>query len=204
VWLAGAVPAAEAHFVRQHYWYTALTNDDVTEKLDFARRRLADLLGLIRRGALGAEAHERQQLVQEFFFHLIGAADLVAQLANERRKIGLDSEDVSITRVANALPPGDPLVSALRSLSVRTKGQPLPADPYNEDGCLFRAYNYRHQATHRRRNPFMFRIGSGPPASLMLDPRNPANGSSTRSVEDDLQMMLDLIAARCASALSLC
>lgn len=180
-----------------------MTYDDVTEKLDFARRRLDDLLGLIRRNALGAEAHERQQLVQEFFFHLAGAIDLFAQLVNERRKLGLDSEDVSISAVRRLLPRGDPLDGALGLLYVRTKGLPVPADAYGDDGRLFRAFNYRHQVTHRRRSPFAFRIGSSPPASLKLDPRDPSAGDSTESVDEDLRQMLDLVAGRCAAARAL-
>jgi hypothetical protein len=125
-------------------------------------------------------------------------------LVNERRQLGFDSEDVSTSKVAAALPTGDPLAAALQSLYVRTKAQPLPIDPYNDEGLLFRAYNYRHQATHRWRSTFEFRIGPVPIATLHLDPRGGAHGGSRNSVERDLQAMLDLITARCAAALALC
>lgn len=181
-----------------------VTKDDVAEKLDFARRRFSDLQALIRRNALGSEHHERQQLVQEFFFHLIGAIELVAQFVNERRALGLDSENVSVRAIVDRLPPTDQLKSALSSLYVQTRRRPVPNDPYGDDGLLFRAYNYRHQVTHRYRNPFNFRLGASPSASFSLDPRDSSNRSSIRSVEDDLQDMLDLVETRCLAALQLC
>jgi hypothetical protein len=179
-----------------------LTNDDVAERLDFARRRLNDIRALIAANTLGTELHLRQQLAQEFFFHAVGAVDVLAQLVNERRLLGLDSEEVSITAVANKLPPNDPLVPALRNLYSRTRGQPLPPDPYSPDGYLFRLYNYRHQVTHRRRNPFRFRLSS-PSPSFALDPRDFNGAHSTKTCEDDMQEMLDLAGKRCAEALNL-
>ena len=179
-----------------------LTNSDVTERLDFARRRLDDIRALIAAKTLGTELHLRHQLAQEFFFHSVGAIDVLAQLVNERRSLGLDSEDVSVTTVANRLPPNDALVPALRGLYVKTRGQPLPGDPYSPDGYLFRLYNYRHQVTHRRRNPFHFRLSS-PSPSFALDPRDPRGAHSKNTSEDDMQQMLDLVADRCADALRL-
>jgi hypothetical protein len=180
-----------------------LINDDLTEKINFAHRRFQDLLVLIRNNTLGIELRERQQLVQEFFFHLIGAIDLLAQLVNERRGLGLDTESVTVTAVRLLLPSTDNLSTALQSLYVKTRGEPLPADPYNDDGYLFRAYNYRNQVTHRRRNPFTFRVGSLPSVSFLLDPRTPKAGNSTRSVEEDMQNMLGLVTRRCTDALAL-
>ncbi len=179
-----------------------MTNDDVTERLDFARRRLDDIRALIAAKTLGTELHLRQQLAQEFFFHVVGAIDVLAQLVNERRSLGLDSEGVSITAVAKKLPPNDPLASALLGLHVKPRGQPLPPDSYSPDGYLFRLYNYRHQVTHRRRNPFHFQLGSTSP-SFALDPRDPKGAHSKNTSEDDMQRMLDLVASRCAGAVGL-
>jgi hypothetical protein len=77
------------------------TSDDVTEKLNFARRRLGDIQALIAAKTLGTEPQLRQQLAQEFFFHLVGAVDILAQLVNERRALGFDSEDVTINASAS-------------------------------------------------------------------------------------------------------
>jgi hypothetical protein len=179
-----------------------MTNDDVTERLDFARRRLDDIRALIAARTLGSEPRLRQQLAQEFFFHVVGAIDLLAQLVNERRALGMDSEDVSVTAVAQKLPSGDPLAAASRALYARPRGKPLPPDPYSPAGYLFRLYNYRHQVTHRRRNPFHFQLGSTSP-NFALDPRDRNGAHSKNTSEDDMQHMLDLVADRCATALSL-
>ena len=181
-----------------------VTKDDVSEKLDFAQRRLSDVLSLIQRNILASELHERQQLVQEFFFHLIGAADVLAQFVNERRNLGLDSEVVTISKVAGQLPPSDPLAATLRSLYVNVRARPVPADPYSDEGYLFRAYNYRHQVTHRRRNPFNFRAGGMPAVSFKLDPRDSTSTLSTQSVEEDMRRMLKVFHDRCNVATSLC
>lgn len=66
-----------------------LTPDDVTERLDFARIRRDQLLALHGCELQHADAHERQQLIQEFFFHLLGAVDVLAQLVNERHSLGV-------------------------------------------------------------------------------------------------------------------
>jgi hypothetical protein len=142
-------------------------------------------------------------LVQEFFFHSVGAIDLVAQLVNERRSLGLNSEDVTISAVANKLPPTDQLTTALRALYVKTRGQQVPPDPYSSEGYLFRHYNYRHQVTHRCQNPFLFRLGSAPSASFKLDPRDLNGTPSAKSIEEDMRAMLDLVVTRCADALAL-
>lgn len=67
----------------------------VSERLDFARKRLVELQALNGGRLAGANAHERQQLIQEFFFHLLGAVDVLAQLVNEQRSLGHDSEVVT-------------------------------------------------------------------------------------------------------------
>jgi hypothetical protein len=49
----------------------------------------------------------------------------------------------------------------------------MPSDPYSEEACIYRAYNYRNHVTHRRNSPVLLRVGSGPPICCVLDPRNP-------------------------------
>jgi hypothetical protein len=126
-----------------------MTQEDVRLKIEFARRRASDITALIAAGTLSNEPAMRQQLAEEFFFHAAGALDLVAQFVNERRSLGMDSEDVSIKSVANKLDPADPMIPALRALYVNTRGASVPIDPYSDEGLLFRLYNYRHQVTHR-------------------------------------------------------
>ena len=178
--------------------------DDVRERLGFAERRLDELLDLNGGDLAGADVHERQQLIQELFFHLIGAIEVLAQLVNEARGLGLDDEDVAVYRVADRLG-GGALAPPLRALHVTTRRQPLPADPYSDDGLLFRVYNYRHQVTHRRRNPFHFSIGLGSvewrTAHLLLDPRESAAGPSQATIEDDLRRALALVRERCEQVL---
>jgi hypothetical protein len=147
-----------------------LKREDVSEKLAFAQRRLEELLELNGGDLQGADASARQQLIQEFFFHLVGATDVLAQLVNELRALGIDPEDVNIKQVSNALSVSDLVKSKLAALTARTQGRPLPPDPYSDNSYIFRIRNYRHQVTHRSRNPFFFRAGSTPAASFVLDP----------------------------------
>jgi hypothetical protein len=151
---------------------TPIQKQDVLERLTFAERRLSEFLTLNAGDLAGADGSVRQQLLQEFFFHLIGAADLAAQLVNDSKSLGLDTEDVSVLAVCRALPSSDPLAVSLLALYARVRGQPVPADPYSDDAYVFRAYNYRNQVTHRRRNPFLFRVGGGAATCLYLDPRD--------------------------------
>ena len=182
----------------------------------------------------GADPQYRQQLVQEFFFHLVGAIDMLAQLVDEARGLNLGIEDASISRVIGALPQGDPLLNALEALYANTRpNAPVPNDPYSDDGVMYRIWNYRHQVTHRRRQPFQFNIGVGtafdfggglrgrwrelrfrathavpePPRSahFILDPRIPpgVRNASMHSVPDELERMLTLVSARCEVALAL-
>jgi hypothetical protein len=81
----------------------SMTKGHVNDRLASAERRLNELLALNRGNLPGANASERQQLVQEFFFHLIGAIDVLAQVVNDARALGLDSEDVSVPAVVKRL-----------------------------------------------------------------------------------------------------
>jgi hypothetical protein len=137
-----------------------LTADDVRERLGFARRRKEELLALNGGDFLGADPQYRQQLVQEFFFHLVGAIEVLAQLVNEARNLGIPIEDASARRVSKDFPQGDALQAALAALYVNTR-QPVPSDLYSDDGVMYRIWNYRHQVTHRKRQPFHLNVVIG-------------------------------------------
>lgn len=179
-----------------------MDKENVEQRLKSAQKRLDDLCALNGGNLPGANAWDRQQLVQEFFFHLVGAIDVLAQCINDAKVLGLDSENVSVSSVIEALPAADPIAKELSALYVRTRGAAVPSDPYSEDGLLFRAYNYRHQVTHRGANPFLFRVGSSPPASFHLDPRDRNLGHSDKAAQDEMQSMKDLISQRCGVVLA--
>jgi hypothetical protein len=138
-----------------------LTPEDVWERLDFARRRKDELLALNGGDLPGADPHDRQQLVQEFFFHLVGAIEVLVQLVNEARDLALDVEAVSVPKVCWRLSEADVLRAPLAALYANTRRDPMPGDPYSTEGLVYRIWNYRHQVTHRRRQPFLFKIGLG-------------------------------------------
>lgn len=138
-----------------------LQPDDVRSRLGYGRARIDDLLSLNRGELLGANGNERQRLTQEVFFHLVGAIEVFAQLANERRNLGRASEDVSISRLASWLDASDPLVSHANALYWNTREDPPDPDAYDGDGLMYRIWNYRHQVTHRRANPFFMKLSLG-------------------------------------------
>jgi hypothetical protein len=87
---------------------------------------------------------------------------VLAQLVDEARNLGLGIEDASASAVIRALPQGDGLRVALSALYANTRqGQPIPNDLYSDEGVMYRIWNYRHQVTHRQRQPFQFNVGIG-------------------------------------------
>jgi hypothetical protein len=79
--------------------------DAVNDRLLFAHRRLKDLEKLTRNNEdlSGADPKERQQLIQEFFFHLLGAIEFLTQVVNTSKSIGIDMEKVTINQVCDKL-----------------------------------------------------------------------------------------------------
>ena len=182
---------------------TPMKPEEVTERLSFAEKRLNELLALNKGDFAGADTSERRQLLQEFFFHLVGATEVLAQLLNEVRGLGMVSEDVSVPVVACKLSGTDPVIKRmLSSLHQKTRRQPLPSDPYSDEGYIFRILNYRHQVTHRRRNPFLFRM-PGRSASLYLDPRDPSGAPSEKSLQEEMKYMTKLIRDKCEGVMAL-
>ncbi|MGH7930368.1 MAG: hypothetical protein ACREQV_21565 [Candidatus Binatia bacterium] len=172
--------------------------------MTFAQRRRDDLGSMTTAKTFSGDPHLRQQLVQEFFFHLVGAFDLLAQLVNEKRQLGLDSDNVTIRSVIARLAPRDPLTHALEQVHVVPRGAPVPSNPHSDEGLLFRLYNYRHQVTHRRRNPFYFVLSQEQVAYFFIDPRENGDRSvSARPFTEELDAMLRLAKSRCQEALAL-
>jgi hypothetical protein len=150
--------------VRRKVGSVPLQPDDVHARLGYARIRIDDLLTLNRGDLIGADGDHRQRLTQEVFFHLVGAIEVFAQMVNERRNLSRASEKVSISKLApwlRAVNPRDPLLAHVEGLYANTR-DPAPAtDPYSGNGLMYRIWNYRHQVTHRRANPFLIKLELG-------------------------------------------
>jgi len=181
--------------------------ESVVQKVEFARARLRDLDSLIAQGRLGSDPYARHQLTQEFFFHLIGAAEYLAQLVNEQRSLGMRPEKVAVYKVVRALEkqaPSDPLIGPLKCLCADTRKTPLPADPYSPEALTWRAINYRNTVAHRSINPFHFVMSAGPKvAYFWLDPANTSLGHSANPVDVELASMLSLVELRCEETLGI-
>jgi hypothetical protein len=69
-------------------------------------------------------------LLQEFFFHAVGAIDVLAQLINDQHKLGIAPDDVTIRNVFKKLP-ADELQAAIADFAqeTRTNKDPNPAPP---------------------------------------------------------------------------
>lgn len=176
-------------------------SDVVNDRLFFARRRLTELERLNNGDIAGAQPRDRQQLIQEFFFHLVGAVEFLAQGINTSKNLGIDVEKVSVEAVCKKLPGGDPIRTLFEQLHPSTRGRPLPPDPYSEKGCHFRILVFRNQVCHRGHNPFFFRIGSTPRSSLFIDPRNPNLGGSQKPAVDELNHFWKLVNDKCQQVL---
>jgi hypothetical protein len=140
--------------------------ESVNQKLRFAQACLADLKALIEDNRLAADPDARHQLTQEFFFHAVGATEYLAQLVNERCSLPLGAEDVAVYKVARELEkrdPSDPLLVPLSGLSADTRKTAFPADPYSEEGLVYRTINYRNEVAHRNTNPGMFYLTNPSP-----------------------------------------
>jgi hypothetical protein len=171
------------------------TDGAVQDRLLFANRRLVDLRNINNAptGLHGANVQDRQQLIQEFFFHLVGSIEFLAQVVNNRRALGLPEEKASATRVVRNLPATDPIRPVLDILYPRTRGQHLPSNPYTDEWDHFRILILRHHVCHRGQNPFFFRQGDLPTTSLVLDPRDGPFYGSRRAAIDELQHFYDIV-----------
>lgn len=185
----------------------------VRERLGFARRRADDLVRVAANHpwARGEEVErELQQIVQEFFFHLVGAVELVAQVVNTAKGLGLGFEQVSVPTVCEALGQKDPVAVALRRLYVNPRREPMPADPYGDEGTIYRVYNHRGHVTHRGRDPMGFTfippfdVPEPPPVPIfVLDPRNRSSDFSSRTMGEDVEVMYAYVHDGCEVVLAL-
>ena len=175
----------------------------VRNRLLFAKRRL-DELSRMGRGDFGVvPEEERQQPLQEFFFHLVGAIEFLAQTINDARQLVKDEEAVTPSRVCQKLANGDPMRTILGHLHPQTRHKPLPEDPYSEEGSHFRIILLRNRVCHHGRNPFHFRRGSEPPCSLFLDPRDrQEKEGSYKPATEELTLFWQLVNDKCEQILS--
>lgn len=185
-----------------------MDNVTVIDRLDFGKRRLTDLEELARNGEdLSGADKERPQLIQEFFFHLVGAIEFLAQLVNTSKTLKINAEEVTVSEVCKKLNVNDPIKSILEKLHPKTRGKPLPNDQYSEEDCHFRIFVYRNRVCHHGHNPFQFRVYIGapneePPTSLVLDPRNRSLGASKESAISELNHFYDLVYDKCQKVLA--
>ena len=178
----------------------------VRNRLLFAKGRLDDLRRLGgEEGDFGPVSEtERQQPMQEFFFHLVGAIEFLAQTVNDTRKLIDDEEAVDPRAICQKLPDGDPIKAMLSKLHPRTRGKRLLEDQYSEDASHFRIILLRNRVCHHGRNPFHFRRGSEPTCSLFLDPRDrqEKEGSYKPAIEE-LSHFWELVNDKCERILSI-
>ena len=184
-----------------------MTPDLVRQRITFARKRMLQLFALNGGDLAGASIDDRQQLLIEFFTHLVGAIDMLAQTVNQKRALRIDVEDVHVTKVSELLPAGDPIKAKLVAMYKNTRKDTFPLDPYSDEGYIYRIYNYRHQVAHRAINPFLFSIGpdfeKNRSANIYLDPRDSRRGSSSNTIQKEMETMLQIIEQGCEDILSL-
>lgn len=183
----------------------SLVKDSVIDKLSFAKNRLDEICQLVAANKISADAKLRQQLAQEFFFHLLGAVDYLAQLVNTSKNLGMASDEVLVYKVRDKLKQAfinDPLISILDSLSVNIKKEPFPSDPFSDFGLMYRLINYRNEVVHRNTNPYHFILSAGSGfAEFWLDPRDYSIGKTGVCVDTDLKNMFNFIEQRIQQAL---
>lgn len=176
----------------------------VRNRLIFAEKRLDDL-GKLEGGDFSIVTEiQRQQPLQEFFFHLVGAVEFLAQTVNDVRNLINDEEDVTPGKVCRKLASGDPVKTILSQLCPPTRHKQLPPDPYSEEGSHFRIILLRNRVCHLARTPFHFRRGgSEPPCSLFLDPRDRNDKGSYKPAIEELTLFWKLVKDKCEQILSI-
>ena len=176
----------------------------VNDSLLFAKQRLDELKRLNCGDLAGAKHENRQPLIQEFFFHLVGAVIILAQVINTKRSLGLCPAQVSVREVLRKLSNSDPIKPLLSqlyptTLSKEHKWLALPPDPYSDEGSHFRIVVFRHWVNHCGENPFFIRRGdeTQPHISLFLDPRDRNLGGSKFPAIDELEAFWNLVNDKC-------
>jgi hypothetical protein len=177
------------------------------DSLAFARKRL-DQLRILNGGDLAGASHEyRQPLIQEFFFHLVGAIDKLMHVVNESRLLAIPTCQVTAKKVFNKLGPNDQLRPLIEALHPETQHSgawlPLPQNQYSDNWHHFRIMVFRHWINHCGENPFAMRVGSQPRISLFIDPRDPALGGSKLAALDELGIFWHLVNSKCYTILNM-
>jgi hypothetical protein len=138
------------------------TSEFVKNKLEFAKICLEDLKSLNNGYLAGANGKVRQQLIQEFFFHLVGAIDFLSQAINISQNLSIDIEDVKCVKVIEELDKkfgkNNQISIMLNKLHPDTYKRALTIDPYSIEGCLFRIFVYRNTITHQKNHPFHINV----------------------------------------------
>jgi hypothetical protein len=182
-----------------------VVKDSVLGKLSFARKRLDEICLLVSSNTISVNPNLRQQLAQEYFFHLLGAAEYLAQLINKERNLGLEVSDVALHKVTHRLKEvasNDPLIPIFDSLNVNTKKEPFPTHPFSDKGHVSRLVNYRNEVVHRNTNPYHFSFSADSGfAEFWLDPRDHSLGKTGLCVDIDLKNMYDVIEKKIKAAL---
>lgn len=178
------------------------TIEAVNDRLFFAKRRLTQLERLNNGDIAGADPRDRQQLIQEFFFHLVGAIEFLAQVINNSLRLGTPMENVSARNIHDHLSSNNPMKPLLNELYPKTRGKELPLDRYSDEGSHFRILVLRHWVCHYGNNPFFFRIGSAPQDSLFLDPRHRSLNGSERPAIVELNHFWELVNGKCQQVIS--
>jgi len=184
-----------------------IDREKINERLTFARQRLEELGEINKKyGDISvAKGTDTQKLIQEFFFHLVGAIDFLAQLVNTSKNLGIDIEDVIVRKVCNQLPKGDKIRVLLEKLHPETRGQNLPQDPYSEEGSHFRIILMRNRVCHHDMAGFsILAIVPGLiKKRLFIDPRDPKPNGSKKLVIDELNEFWGLVNDKCQKVLKL-
>ena len=99
-----------------------MISDTVYQKLGFAKNRLKELEKLIANNQLASDPNARHQITQEFFFHLLGSTEYLAQLVNERRGLGIDTDEVVVYKIIRELKRQDSTDAVIPHLQERKLG----------------------------------------------------------------------------------
>jgi hypothetical protein len=173
----------------------------VNDSLSFARKRLDELKKLNNGNLAGAKNEDRQILIQEFFYHLVSAIEILAQVVNKSKQLRIPDSEVNARNVSKRLGQTDPIGCLIGSLYPKTRCNGhwirLPEDPYSEGGNHFRILVFRHWVSHSGENPFAIRWGDGPHISLFLDPRYQDLGGSKLPAIDELEAFWSLVNGKC-------
>jgi len=191
----------------------------VKNKLYFAKKRLKDLEKLNNGDLARADPWDRQQLFQEFFFHLVGTVDYLAQIINIEKELSIGVEDVGVKTVCEEIDkkyPNNPISVILQQLHPSTRSnKPLPQDPYSEEGCHFRIIQYRNIVTHNKNFPFRIKVDlqrgirtvhlifypKNP--NWLLDKNDPNSNSSEKPIIDEMYCFWEFVNVKCDSIIGM-